>query len=339
VGVLGVGEGGIGEFLEGLVHRIERVDGRGELAEFHDLMELLGQRSAVERVGGATHDQLPHGHAVHGEGAGLVDADNGRRAEGLDHRGAPGEHVLLRQPPRPQREEDRQHDRELLGKHRHRGGYSREDAFEPDAPGEAVDHGDGNRGEQSRHGDDPHQAIDFSLERGSFLFDCSQRGADSTQLGIRRGALHQGDRPALDHERSREHPRGRVTARRAHRFGRGVGADGRLAHRNGFAGEGGLVERDVDALDEHRIGGNPITLHEQHDVTSHDVAAGDAYLCAVADDERPGRRKVTKGRQGVLGLVLLVDRDSDDDEHEGQEDRAVEGLGKHEIHGAGSEEE
>ncbi|MBG6060124.1 hypothetical protein RCH16_002924 [Cryobacterium sp. MP_M5] len=49
--------------------------------------------------------------------------------------------------------------------------------------------------------------------------------------------------------------------------------------------------------------------------------------------------KVAKRSEGVLGLAFLVDRDADDDDDEGHQDRAVQGLGEEEIDGSGAEEE
>ena len=60
-----------------------------------------------------------HRHAVLGERAGLVDAQARWRQPRSRSRGAPRQHARARDPPRAHRHEDRQHQRKLLGQHRH----------------------------------------------------------------------------------------------------------------------------------------------------------------------------------------------------------------------------
>ena len=89
---------------------------------------------------------------------------------------------------------------------------------------------------------------------------------------------------------------------------------------------------------EHRVGGNPVTLGEQGHVASHHVAAGDAYLRPVPNDERPGGRQVAQRGQRPFGSVLLIDRNRDDNDDETHQHDAVERLGHEEVHQAGAEE-
>ena len=77
-------------------------------------------------------------HPVLGERAGLVHAQHRRRAERFDRRHAPREHAVARDAPGAEREEHRQHHRELLGQDRHRQRQAGEDAGQPVAARQPV---------------------------------------------------------------------------------------------------------------------------------------------------------------------------------------------------------
>ena len=133
VQVLGAGEGAVAQHPERLVHRVERIDRRGEHGELGDGVERLGQRFIAQHMRRPVDHQFAHRHRVQGERAGLVDADDRRGAERLDDRRPAGEHMPLRHPPGTQGQEHGEHHRELLGQHRHRGGDAGEETLEPTA--------------------------------------------------------------------------------------------------------------------------------------------------------------------------------------------------------------
>jgi hypothetical protein len=81
-------------------------------------MELVRER--LLRLGrypvtGSTRKQRTHCHAVLCERAGFVDAQDGRRTQGLDGRHATRQNMMLRDAPGSQGQEDRQHDRKFFG--------------------------------------------------------------------------------------------------------------------------------------------------------------------------------------------------------------------------------
>ena len=138
--------------------------------------------------------------------------------ERLDDRRAPGEHVLVRHPPRAERHEDGEDDRELLREQRHRGRDAGEQALEPVAPRQAVDDDDGGGGADAEHRDDRarcgrSRAAAGSSRSRSTAARC--RSCPSSVCPPVRCTTR--DAVALDDERAREHPRRRVAARTAHR--------------------------------------------------------------------------------------------------------------------------
>jgi hypothetical protein len=214
-------------------------------------------------------------------------------------------------------------------------------------PRQAEDDDNGRGRCDADTGDDPHQPANLALQRRAFRFDGAQRRADAAEFGSGTRPLYQPDPVTLHHQGAGEHPRGCVTAGPAHRrFGcRRCGARERfragrgLADRNRFAGKRRLVNRQVHAIHQLGVCGNPVTLGEQHHVAAHDIAPGDTHLPPVAHHQRPRGGQITQRGQRVLGLVLLVDRDGDDDDHERHQNDAVQRLRQQEVDGPGTEQQ
>ena len=80
----------------------------------------------------------PQAHAVLGERAGLVDAQHGGRAKGLDDSRAPRQHLDARETPRAEREEHGQRHREFLRQHRHAERDRRQHALHPVAALQSI---------------------------------------------------------------------------------------------------------------------------------------------------------------------------------------------------------
>ena len=70
---------------------------------------------------------------------------------------------------------------------------------------------------------------------------------------------------------------------------------------------------------QQAVRGDAVALGEDDEVAAHDLAAGDAPLHAVADDERPWAREVSQRFQRSLGAPLLDDGDGHDDEDEAEQ--------------------
>ena len=198
--------------------------------------------------------------------------------------------MSLRHAPGAERQEDGEHDRELLGQHRHGGRDAGEEALQPVVP-RVRPYTTTTTAAATRptDGDDPNEAVDLALQRRALGFDGAQRGADATELGA--GARRLGERrdaAALDHERAGEHPRCRVAARRAHRLSGGAGATGALRTGTDSPVSADSSTERLTQSTSTRVGGHAIALGEQHDVAPHDVAAGDPLL-------RPSRTTSARG--------------------------------------------
>lgn len=109
VQVFGLCETGIAEIVKCLLHRVKRVTVACQDAELHYFVELLWQclsSRLLDIKNRPTHGQFADRHAIDGECAGLVYAEDRGRAEGFDHRHSASQDVHLRQSPRTQGEED-----------------------------------------------------------------------------------------------------------------------------------------------------------------------------------------------------------------------------------------
>jgi hypothetical protein len=83
------------------------------------------------------------------------------------------------------------------------------------------------------------------------------------------------------------------------------GVGGLFLHRNGFAGERGFVDLEVDAFNQAQIGGDVVARFDQHHVARHQFAAGHAHTVPVADRLGFGCGHLLQGRQGFLGAAFL----------------------------------
>ena len=93
--------------------------------------------------------------------------------------------MTLGHAPGAERQEHGEHDRDLLGQHRHGGADGDEEAFQPVVPGES-EHEDHERGgDYAADGDDPNEAGEFALQRRARRFDVAQRVPDATQRRVR----------------------------------------------------------------------------------------------------------------------------------------------------------
>ena len=119
--MLGARQPVMAEALDRLFHRIERVARRGQHRKLDQMVKVLGQFAGlVWDKAGIGGGQLGYGHAVDRQRAGFVHRQHGDRAQRLDRRDAPRQHLLLRQTPRTQRQKHGQDDGDFLRQNRHR---------------------------------------------------------------------------------------------------------------------------------------------------------------------------------------------------------------------------
>ena len=123
------------QFVKGSFHGIERFARAGQDADPDQVEKPAGERGvrgAVETKRLAVGaPQLRDRHPILGQRAGLVRAQNRRGAEGFDGGGAPRQNARARNAPGSHRHEDGQHNRKLLGKHRHPERDAAQQSVEP----------------------------------------------------------------------------------------------------------------------------------------------------------------------------------------------------------------
>jgi hypothetical protein len=128
-------------------------------------------RFRVNVLGLSVCEQLSDRHPVLSECAGLINAQHRGRAECFDGVAAAGENLLLRDAPGAQRQEDRQHYRELLREQGHGCCDSGENSVDPTAAGYAVDNDDYSAQREGQYSQNARQAIHFTLQPGSLWLD------------------------------------------------------------------------------------------------------------------------------------------------------------------------
>ena len=126
---------------------------------------------------GSGEHVLDHGHLVLGEGTGLVRADDGRAAEGLDRRHLADDGLTLRHLGDAHGEHDRDHGHEALGDggdgERHGDHEGVEDHLgvgaQLAAVADEVDGEDDHADAEHELGEDARELVELDLERGELL--------------------------------------------------------------------------------------------------------------------------------------------------------------------------
>jgi len=244
--VLGIGQQPLPGFRDGRLHRVEGTPVTGQHGKLQHLMQGL-----LQRVGAGLHavvrcrpgPQLPDRHAVGGQCAGFVNAQHGGGAQQFDRRNTSGQYVFARQPPGAQAHEEREHNRQFLGKDRHRQRQARQQAMEPVVKSEPVGKGEGARHCQADDGNALDDAAGLALDRGAFVAQACERLADSAQGAALAGGQHAAACRALRHKCSGKHLRGVVGIWR----GAGVARHGPrlLEHGSGLTSQHGLIDREI----------------------------------------------------------------------------------------------
>jgi len=304
---------------------------RGERCRLEELVEAR-RALATQRVGRESASPDPHvpgGHAVLGERAGLVRADDRDRPEGL-HRGEPLHEALLAD---HALDAERQRERE-------RRQQTLRDIGDDDAKSEeeSLAHGENARrhaeGEESgaqgggKEGDQPGDPRHLALQRARRLGHRLGELGDDAGLRLHGGGAHDEAARAGDHRGSREDQLRPLPGRHA---GPVVSGCRQLEHRVRLAGERALVDPQSRRREELAVGRHPVTLADLDDVAGHELAGGEAQFPTRA--ERGDRRgeHLLERFDGPFGAVFLQEaEDAVDDDH--GEDRPAQ-LGHPGQHG------
>ena len=277
-------------------------------------------------------DHAPDRHLASGEGAGLVGADDRRRAEGLDRGELLDDGVVRGHPLHAQGQHDRQDRRQPLGHRRdgqgdaeQQGGDHVVGAVHP----EHRKHGEHHHGRDHHHRDAEHPADerDLPLQRRRVLPGAVQQVGDLAHLGGHAGAGHHRPAHALRDGGAVVHHVEPVAQGDVPGQGAGV-----LEHGLALTGERGLGDLERRRRQQPRVSGHRVALAEGEQVTRHELAGRHPQRYAVAHDRSGGGGHLLQGLDGVLGPGLLhvaqhgVEHDDhrDDDGVVGDAVRALE---------------
>ncbi len=275
---------------------------------------VLGEVEFV--VGDVEHDDR---HPVLGEGAGLVGADDGHRAQGL-HRGqaadqgGPGQHAL-----RPEGQGDGDHGRQAFGDdgHRHRDRGQQQVAYVV-APPQAQREDEGGD-HQAGQGQVLAHPVEAALQRSGALSRLLEQAGDLAQFGAHAGGHHEGGAAALGHDGAHEGEVAAIPQRQA----RHVEGLRLLGYGLRLAGEGGLLDAEAGRLGQADVGGHQVPGLQQDHVAGHQVAGGDVPGQPGAHHGDLGDGQALQGGDGLLGLVLLEGAQQDEEHDDGPDGNGV----------------
>lgn len=329
-----------GQTVQRLIHRIERIRRSCEQAGLEQGRKSDRQRAALARpehlAGGQT--QFGDRHPVLGQRAGLVGAQHGRGAQCLDRGGAAGQHPRLRDPPGAHRHEHRQHHRKLLRQHRHADGDAGQYGVEPAVAQRAVEHHDQRREAGGDEAEGANHRAGLDLQTRRFGLQRAERLADLADLAAGAGGDDLGEAAAANHQRAGVHRRLIVAAGPAQCGGVGFAAR-ELAHRHRLAGEQRLVDQEIVGLQQHRVGGDAVTLRQHHDVSARYLAPRNAFADAVADHQGTRAGEIAQRLQHAFGACFLNHRDHHRQRGEDQQDdRFLQIAERHVDHAAAEQQ-
>jgi hypothetical protein len=148
------------------------------------LRESIVECCQVDSAAG--YGELAQCHPVLRERSGLIDAQDRRCSQRLNRRHPPCQYVAARDPPGPQRQKHRQHDRELFGQRGHGHGNAGEQALLPNInASSACDRKDNYHKRtchESHNREGANQSSCLFLQKGRFRLDALQRLADLSEL-------------------------------------------------------------------------------------------------------------------------------------------------------------
>ena len=278
--------------------------------------------SAGDLIGAPAGIHPGDGHAVFGQGAGLVRADHRGRTQGLRRRQFADQRLAARHHHAGQGQDGGHQCRQHLGY----GGNDQGDRAQ-EAVGDVITqvHPVAEiEGTDNQDGDDEglDELLHLALQRGHPLVGGRYHVGDLAEYRAGAGVYHDGSRRALGEEGAgKPHvlpiTRHQVFARDRVR---------QLLHRHRLTGQGGLVDMDITDLEKAHVGGNLVAALHYHDVAGHQFAGGDAPLVPVAQYQAFLHHHVAECVQRPLGLAFLDETEHRVEQHHAGDDN---GVGQH----------
>ena len=292
--------------------------------------ERAGQSRVVDGRRGAVlaSGQMPvvDGHAVFGDRARLVRADDGRCPEALGRRQPADERALRRHPSNAQRERRRRDGRQAFGHGRDGKRDHRADHF---GEGESPQQAERERAatERQRHSDEPAaQPVELAFERRRGRRRLSDEGPHAPDFGVTARRRDDGEGGALGDDGAREDHVGAV------RESGGVIAHqiGPLGRGQAFPGQRRFVGGEPFGVDHASVGRNVVTGPQDEDVTDDERGCCDPDVGAFATNEGVGHRRALERHQDALHPALGDVTDRGVDGNDGEDHSGVDEGAAHE---------
>jgi hypothetical protein len=113
---------------------------------------------------------------------------------------------------------------------------------------------------------------------------------------------------------------------------------GLLVHRNRLAGERGFVDTQLARLQQAHVGRKAVARGQQNDVTGHQTCGIDVVLPAVTQHHRARRQQVADCLQCPLGFSFLHETDQGVEQHDRNDDHAVDPMADRHSHHRGHDQ-
>jgi len=110
-------------------------------------------------------------------------------------------------------------------------------------------------------------------------------------------------------------------------------------HRDRLAGQDGLIDLEVDRLDQPQVRRHPIPGVEDHYVPRHQLPRGDPLLHALPEDGGHRRSHPTQRLQGPLRAVFLDEAEQDGEEDDDHDDHRLRPMAQDDGEGGGGQED
>ncbi len=244
---------------------------------------------------------MGEGHAVLGEGAGLIGADDRGAAQRLHRRQPPDDGPPLRHPPHPDGKDHRDDGREALRNGGHRQGNGNHEDFHHRHPVQKPHHKDDGAGGEGQEAQGFPQPCQLLLKGGAALPLPAQKPRYLPHLGVHAGGGDHGLGAAIgDAAAGIDHippiPQGSILLHQG-----GV----LLLRRKGFPCKGGFLHRQGGGAQKPGVGGDHIPRFQEDDIAGDQLCPFNELLPALPEHPGMGGGQPPEGVQGLFRLVLL----------------------------------
>ena len=292
-------------------HRIHGIAAAGQHRHLHQGMpgfvEVLPGAPGVEIRPG---EQPLHGHAVVREGAGLVDGEHRGTAQALHRRGPAGQHTEARQAQRPERQEQGQHHRNLIGQQGQGQGQACQQGPRPVTADHPLQHHEAGTHRHGQQGEPCREPAGAPLQPGRGCLHRAQAVTQPSQLGFLRHRCHRRPAPPRRHQGTGQDQLPRSLAR----------------HRKRLAREQRFIEPEAHPLQQPGIGGDPIALLQAQPITEAHLIGAQVQVHVASAHPSPGSGEAGQLRQGAVTPVALQTVQHHDGQHEHQQHRPIRRL-------------